>query len=53
MSNKPDCFGDFPEEPDTYGAYPPWLCRNCVWRKECEKETFGEEASEDDWKELH
>ena len=45
-SEKPDCFGDFPEEPDSYDEYPPWLCKNCIYREECEKETFGKEASE-------
>jgi len=37
---KPACFGDFPEEPDTYGNYPPWLCRDCPYFEECWKETF-------------
>ena len=43
---KPACFGDFPEEPDAAGNYPPWLCQNCAWRRECEKKTFAEEVSE-------
>jgi len=45
-TKKPLCFGNFLEEPDVYGDYPPWLCKNCLWRKECEKKTFIEEIPE-------